>query len=164
MGAVAWAMRQRPVSHPRSSNRTCGATASGSPTGFIARPTARQFGQALQSQHTAFTMDHVEGELSVAAPMHLMPSGEESAHALGDVLVHPAEGRPTCPIGEVVRPAAQGPVQRVAHFFPWFSVAGRQQGGDLRLEPLHALLARARTQIPSTFPLLRRRYPASALL
>src|SRR5262245_9814478 len=31
---------QRPVSHPRSSNRTCGATASGfSPTGFTARPT-----------------------------------------------------------------------------------------------------------------------------
>src|SRR6266487_1884274 len=35
MGAVAWAMRQRSVSHPRSSNRTCGFPASGSPTGFI---------------------------------------------------------------------------------------------------------------------------------
>ena len=30
MGAVAWAMRQRSVSHPRSSNRTCGFPASGS--------------------------------------------------------------------------------------------------------------------------------------
>jgi NAD(P) transhydrogenase subunit beta len=29
-----------PVSHPRSSKRTCGATASGSQTGFIARHTA----------------------------------------------------------------------------------------------------------------------------
>ena len=36
MGAVAYAMRQRPVSHPRSSNRTCGFPASGSPTGFTA--------------------------------------------------------------------------------------------------------------------------------
>jgi len=39
MGAVAWAMRQRSVSHPRSSNRTCGFPASGSPTGFIVRHT-----------------------------------------------------------------------------------------------------------------------------
>jgi hypothetical protein len=48
MGAVAWAMRQRPVSHPRSSNRTCRSPASGSPTGFTvrhtgSRPTARGF-------------------------------------------------------------------------------------------------------------------------
>src|ERR1700730_779980 len=39
MGAVAWAMRQRSLSHPRSSNRTCGFPASGSPTGFIVRHT-----------------------------------------------------------------------------------------------------------------------------
>ena len=48
MGAVAWAIRQRPVSHPRSSNRTCRSPASGSPTGFTVRhtgskPTARGF-------------------------------------------------------------------------------------------------------------------------
>jgi hypothetical protein len=41
MGAVAWAMRQRSVSHPRSSNRTCRFPASGSPTGFTVRHTAR---------------------------------------------------------------------------------------------------------------------------
>ena len=41
MGAVAWAMRQRSVSHPRSSNRTCGFPAYGSPTGFNVRHTAR---------------------------------------------------------------------------------------------------------------------------
>ena len=39
MSAVAWAMRQRSVSHPRSSNRTCGFPASGSPTGFTVRHT-----------------------------------------------------------------------------------------------------------------------------
>ena len=39
-GAVAWAMRQHPVSRPRSSNRTCGLPASGFPTGFTARHTA----------------------------------------------------------------------------------------------------------------------------
>jgi hypothetical protein len=41
MGAVAWAMRQRSVSHPRSSNRTCRFPASGSPTGFTVRHAAR---------------------------------------------------------------------------------------------------------------------------
>src|SRR5207237_6184369 len=39
MGAVAWAIRQRSVSHPRSSNRTCRFPASGSPTGFVMRHT-----------------------------------------------------------------------------------------------------------------------------
>jgi hypothetical protein len=39
MGAVAWAMRQRSVSYPRSSNRTCGFPTFGSPTGFSVRHT-----------------------------------------------------------------------------------------------------------------------------
>src|SRR5689334_12336452 len=39
MGAVAWAIRRRPVSHPRSSNRTCRFPAFGFPTGFIERHT-----------------------------------------------------------------------------------------------------------------------------
>src|SRR5438132_1078725 len=54
MGAVAWAIRQRSVSHPRSSNRTCRSPASGSPTGFTARYTesklsARGFGTVNNS-------------------------------------------------------------------------------------------------------------------
>src|SRR6266542_2119713 len=48
MDPVAWAIRHRSVSHPRSSNRTCRSPASGSPTGFTVRhteskPTARGF-------------------------------------------------------------------------------------------------------------------------
>ena len=44
-GAVAEAMRHRSVFSPRSSNRTCGFTASGSPTGFTSRHTVDcQFG------------------------------------------------------------------------------------------------------------------------
>jgi len=39
MGAVAWAIRQRSVSHPRSSYRTCPIKASGAPTGFTVRHT-----------------------------------------------------------------------------------------------------------------------------
>ncbi len=36
---MAWAVRHHSVSPPRSSNRTCRFPASGSPTGFTARPT-----------------------------------------------------------------------------------------------------------------------------
>src|SRR5271166_3810053 len=39
-GAVAWPVGRRPVSLPRSSNRTCPIKASGFPTDFIARLTA----------------------------------------------------------------------------------------------------------------------------
>ena len=39
MGAVAWGLWPRPVSHPSSSNRTSRFPASGFPTGFTARHT-----------------------------------------------------------------------------------------------------------------------------
>jgi hypothetical protein len=42
IGAVAWAIWQRSVSHPRSSNRTCRSPASGSPTGFIVGHTEKK--------------------------------------------------------------------------------------------------------------------------
>jgi hypothetical protein len=53
-GAIAWAIRQRSVSSPLSSNRTCPIKAYGSPTGFTARhteskPTARGFGTLSNS-------------------------------------------------------------------------------------------------------------------
>ena len=53
-------------------------------------------------------------------------------------------------MAEVVRPAKQRAVQRVAHFGPWIVVARHQPIANLRLEPLHALLGRARAQIPMT--------------
>src|SRR5579864_2355389 len=77
-----------------------------------------------------------------------MPSGEEVAHALIDVSVNAAECRPSRPVAEVVRPTGQRSVQRVAYFGPRIVVAGHQQVADLRLEPLQALLGRARAQVP----------------
>ena len=56
MGAVAWAVWQRPVSHPRSSNRTCGFPASGFPTGFTVRPrqsTAQRVRSIFASRHSS---------------------------------------------------------------------------------------------------------------
>src|ERR1019366_6128113 len=69
---------------------------------------------------------------------------------LGVTKSHSRECRSARPVAEVVRPAKQSAVQRVAHFGPWIVVARHQQIANLRLEPLHALLGRARAQIPMT--------------
>src|ERR1700736_552840 len=95
-------------------------------------------------------VDNLKGEPVCAAPCHFVPSGEEVTHALVDISVNRAECRSTRPVTEVVRPAEQRLVQRVAHFGPRIGVAGHQQITDLRLEPLHALLGWARAQIPLT--------------
>src|SRR4051794_27725967 len=65
-GAVAWAMRQHPVSRPRSSNRTCGFPASGafrlaSPQG-TRRSVTTKLAQFKQGLHVL----RIEAELLVA--------------------------------------------------------------------------------------------------
>ena len=71
-------------------NRTCRFPASGSPTGFTARHTAGQLGQAFETQQAELSIDYVKGEPTGAAPCHFVPSGEEVAHALVDVSEHGA--------------------------------------------------------------------------
>src|SRR3979490_1003305 len=127
MGAVAWAIRQRSVSHPRSSNRTCPIKASGSPTGFTVRHTAGPLGSAFETQQTVLSIDNVEREAVCATSCHFVPSGEEVAYALINVSVDAAECRSARPMAEVVRPAKQRAVQRVEHFGPWIVVARHQQ-------------------------------------
>ena len=75
-----------------------------------------------------------------ATPLNLVPSREEVAHALIDVVVDTPECRPMRPIGEVARPTKQETVQCIAHVQPGIVIAGRQQISDLCLESLHALL------------------------
>jgi hypothetical protein len=38
-------------------------------------------------------MDRIEREPAIAAPCHLVPSGEEGTHALADIVVDAAEVR-----------------------------------------------------------------------
>src|SRR6202790_5180987 len=49
VGAVAWAIRQRSVSHPRSSNRTCPIKASGLYGAFFVKGASRHFGRPFHS-------------------------------------------------------------------------------------------------------------------
>jgi len=44
-------------------------------------------GQALEAQNAEFSMNDIECESAIAAPLHLVPSHEEPAHTFEDVLV-----------------------------------------------------------------------------
>jgi hypothetical protein len=44
-------------------------------------------GQALKAQNAEFSINDIECESAIAAPLHLVPSREEPAHAFNDVLV-----------------------------------------------------------------------------
>ena len=107
-------------------------------------------GRRSRRRSSAFSIDDITGEAFGPASCHLVPSGEEVAHALIDVLVDTTECRSTRPLAEVVRPAKQRPAQHVANFGPRIVVARHQQIADLGLELLHAFLGRARAQIPKT--------------
>src|SRR5229473_3078231 len=44
-------------------------------------------GQALETQNAEFSMNYIECESAIAAPLHLVPSREEPARTFNDVLV-----------------------------------------------------------------------------
>src|SRR6516225_7523101 len=72
-------------------------------------------------------MNLIEREPTVAAPCHLVPSGEKAAHALTDVVIDTAERCHRRSEIEVARPAPECPVQIVAHLGPGIGVARHQQ-------------------------------------
>ena len=81
------AMRHRPVSHPRSSNRTCRFPASGFPTGFIVGHTSVAQLHPAQPQHSEFAEDFVVGEFAGASCLHLVTPRQEVSNALIDVII-----------------------------------------------------------------------------
>ena len=82
-------------------------------------------------------MNDIEYESAIAAPLHLVPSREESAHTFKDVLVDAAVCLAPRAIGKVFGPASQRPVQLVTYFWPWIDIARHQKIADPCLEPLH---------------------------
>src|SRR5277367_4149461 len=82
-GAVSFA---RPVSPPRSSNRTCGFPASGFPTGFMVDSRHDALPPAMaQSWHTERAKHGRHRERSDASRGHLVASHEEVADAVIDM-------------------------------------------------------------------------------
>jgi hypothetical protein len=53
-------------------------------------------GQALEAQNAEFSMNYIECKSVIAAPLHLVPSREEPARTLKDVMVDATvDKRPT---------------------------------------------------------------------
>src|SRR5215211_2536890 len=123
MGAVAWAIRQRSVSHPRSSNRTCRSPASGSPTGFTARYTeskltARGFGTVNNSPSPLDTAisaaSGIDGVCRLIANHHDLANFESTFNCarFSEYLIAPASAntRATALVCGIVERAADGVV------------------------------------------------------
>ena len=64
-------------------------------------------GQALEAQNAEFSMNDIVYESAIAAPLHLVPSREESAHTFKDVLVDAAVCLAPRAVAKVVGPASQ---------------------------------------------------------
>ena len=64
-------------------------------------------GQALEAQNAEFSMNEIECESAIAAPLHLVPSREEPAHTFKDVLVDATVCLAPRAVAKVVGPASQ---------------------------------------------------------
>jgi hypothetical protein len=79
----------------------------------------------LKAQNAEFSMNDIECESAIAAPLHLVPSREEPAHTFKDVLVDATVCLAPRAVAKVVGPASQRPVQLVTYFRPWIDIARR---------------------------------------
>ena len=64
-------------------------------------------GQALEAQNAVFSMNYIECESAIAAPLHLVPSREEPAHTFKDVLVDATVCLAPRAVAKVIGPASQ---------------------------------------------------------
>src|SRR5215211_9455227 len=84
-----------------------------------------------------------------ATPVRFVSLTEEVSGPVIDVAIDGLVCRSEGSIGEVGGPTAQDAVQPCSYFIPGAFVTRHQQLADLRLDPLHALLGRARPQVPA---------------
>src|SRR4051794_38010669 len=77
-----------------------------------------------------------------------MTPDQEVADPVVDVIVDRPVGREARAVAEVRGPTADQAVQAIAHLGPRSRVAGSQEVADLGREPAHALLRRARPEVP----------------
>ena len=61
----------------------------------------------MEAQNAEFSMNYIECESTIAAPLHLVPSRKEHAHSLKVVLVDATVCLATRAIAKVVGPASQ---------------------------------------------------------
>src|SRR5580698_10893636 len=146
-GAVSYA---RPVSPPRSSNRTCGFPASGFPTGFMtgSRRGVRIAAQ-MRVQHTECAEHHASADMPAAVRRQLVAPDEKASHVVMQMRHDHSVGGVVGPRAEVAAPSPQQAVQRAAHLIPCAHVPRYEDCAHLVLQTLHALLRRTGPRVPS---------------
>jgi hypothetical protein len=115
-GAVS---RERSVSPPRSSNRTCGFPASGFPTGFMTGSRHGVFSSRMsQSRHTKIAEHRFHAERPDASRGHLMTPDEKVTHAVIQVGLDHAVRDVVGSGTKLIAPSPRQAVQRAAHLDP----------------------------------------------
>ena len=101
-----------------------------------------------EPQHAEVAEHHPIGVAPGAARRHLVTPNQEVADPVVDVIVDRPIGHEPRAVAEVRGPAAKQAVQAIAHLRPRSHVARNQEVADLGREPEHALLRRARPELP----------------
>src|ERR1700720_4348609 len=143
-GAVSFA---RPVSPPRSSNRTCGFPASGFPTGFTASSRKGPKVHIPQSQHAQRPEYNCIRVASVAAGGHLVSAPQKRPNAIVNVPVDRSISHQPRPVTEVIRPPSQHAIQAIPYLGPRCHVPRHQQISHFLPQLGNALLRRTRPKI-----------------
>ena len=61
----------------------------------------------MEAQNAEFSMNYIECESAIAAPLHLVPSREEPAQSFKDILIDATVCLAPRTVAKVVGPAAQ---------------------------------------------------------
>ena len=130
MGAVAYS----PVSHPRSSNRACGTTASGIPTGFFSKHTLD--GRFYRSwQHDVNFSENSLRRIPTDAPrMHLIPLDQKMCYAVIYTPFHRPIRNHRRAIAKVSAPTSKQRIQPFSYIQPCPFLTGTQYHPDLLLQ------------------------------
>src|SRR5579871_6723876 len=142
----------RPVSHPRSSNRTCGFPASGFPTGFIADSRTGVTQRTSEPQYPQLSEDPSHRKLSRALRGHLVPPSQEMPYTLLHTFVDRPVSLRRASQSEVRFPAPQSLIQPDAHLLPRSYMLRLQQVSHFLFDPVHALLRRTPSDVLSPRP------------
>src|SRR3954466_4324650 len=88
------------------------------------------------------------GELMCASRGHFMAPCQEAANRLIDIVVRRPVSHQSRAVAKIASPTTQQMVQPQTYFVPGSDGSGRQNVRHPPLETLHALLRRARAEIP----------------
>ena len=112
------------VSHPRSSNRTCGTTASGFPTGFSSRHTLDDSSYRPWQHYTKFPENSLRRKPTDTSRWHLVPLNQKTSDAVVYIPLHRPIRYHRRAVAKVGAPTPQKRVQPVSYIRPRPFLAG----------------------------------------